>query len=156
MTFERAPMLLTVGKKGLKKLACSRQCGQWLAGAELKSEPSPERDSPSPRCKVLARARISTRRCVTPSGHEWNTLCDVERQLLAAKPESVLRFEARQTRLSGHPRKLRARIALIVGLLLGALMLVTGSASGALAFLTATTVIWVAWSCFGETGPRRT
>lgn len=90
------------------------------------------------------------------SDPEWKSLCDVERQLLAEDPEFARRFEARQTLLSGHPRKSGARIALIVGLLLTVIMLVAGSPSGALAFAAATSVVWLAWRYFDETGRRTT
>jgi Flp pilus assembly protein TadB len=77
--------------------------------------------------------------------HERETLREVEQLLMAEDPEFARSFEARQTRLSRHPRRLAARIALVAAALFTALMLVAGSLVGALAFAVATGLIWVVW-----------
>jgi hypothetical protein len=64
---------------------------------------------------------------------------------MAEDPGFARAYEARQTRLSRHPRRLGARIAVVVAVLLTALMLVTWSLVGALVFAVATGLIWVAW-----------
>jgi Flp pilus assembly protein TadB len=79
------------------------------------------------------------------SDYERKTLREVEQRLMAEDPEFARAFAARQMRLSRHPRRLGARIALVAAALFTALMLVTGSLVGALAFAVATGLLWVAW-----------
>lgn len=85
------------------------------------------------------------------SDHERKTLREVEQQLMAEDPEFARSFEARQARLSRHPRRLAVRIGVVVGALLAALMLVTGSLVGALVFAVTAGLIWVAWLHPGDT-----
>jgi hypothetical protein len=75
--------------------------------------------------------------------HERETLREVERQFLAEDPVFARAFEARQTRMSRHPRRLGARIALVAAALLTAFLLVAGSLGSALVVAVVTGLIWV-------------
>ena len=88
------------------------------------------------------------------SDHERKTLREVERQFIAEDPEFNRAFEARQTRLSRHPHRLGAGIAVVVAALFTAFLLVAGSLAGALAFAVATGLIWVAWRHSADTERR--
>jgi hypothetical protein len=77
--------------------------------------------------------------------HEQQTLREVERQFLVEDPEFARSFTTRAQRLK--PRHLDgglAKIAIVAAVLLGALMLVAGSPSGALAFAAGAGLIWLA------------
>jgi hypothetical protein len=76
------------------------------------------------------------------SDHERQTLREVERRFLAEDPGFARAFEARQTRLSRHPRRLGARIALVTAALLTAFLLVAGSLGSALTVAVVTGLIW--------------
>ena len=79
------------------------------------------------------------------SDHEWKTLREVERRLLTEDPEFTRSFDTRAQRLHGGSDRWGLQIFVVTGLLLSALMLVTGSLSGAVAFAAATGLIWLAW-----------
>ncbi len=89
------------------------------------------------------------------SDRERETLREVERRLLSEDPGFTRSFEARAQRL---PRGTRGgvglKIFLAAGLLLSAFVLVTGSAAGAVAFATATGLIWVVWR-FADDAPQQ-
>ena len=69
------------------------------------------------------------------SDHERKTLREVERQFLAEDPEFTRSFDTRAQRLRRrHLDGVSVKIAIVAAVLLGALMLVAGSPSGALAF----------------------
>lgn len=77
------------------------------------------------------------------SDHERRTLREVERQFLTEDPRFARAFEARQTRLSRHPHRLGAGLAVVVVALLTAFLLVAGSPGGALVLATVTgLIIW--------------
>jgi Flp pilus assembly protein TadB len=97
-----------------------------------------------------------SRRWVVLNDHERRTLRAVEHQFRAEDPEFTRLFEARQARqarLLRHPQKLGVNIAIVVAVLLAVLMLVVGSLAGALGFVVATGLIWLAWS--HSAGPDR-
>ena len=67
--------------------------------------------------------------------HERKTLREVERQFLVEDPEFTRSFATRAQRLERrHLDGGLVKIAIVAAVLLGALMLVAGSPSGALAF----------------------
>ena len=76
------------------------------------------------------------------SDHEWKTLREVERRLLTEDPEFTRSFDTRAQRLLGGSDRWGLQIFLVTGLLLSALMLVTGSLSGAVAFAAATGIVY--------------
>jgi len=80
------------------------------------------------------------------SDHEWKALREVERQFQAEDPGFARSFEARQTGMARHPRKLGVRLILGSAALLAVLVLIAGSLAGALAIAFTTALIWVAWS----------
>jgi hypothetical protein len=85
------------------------------------------------------------RRRVVLSDHERETLRAVERQFLAEDPEFARSFDMRARDLrGGHRVSVSLQIGIVATVLLGALMLVAGSPVGALAFATATGLIWQA------------
>jgi hypothetical protein len=80
------------------------------------------------------------------SDHEWDTLREVERQFLTEDPAFTRSFDTRARRLRRrHLDSASVKIAIMVAVLLGALMLMAGSPGGALAFAAATGLIWLAW-----------
>jgi Protein of unknown function (DUF3040) len=79
------------------------------------------------------------------SDRERETLREVERRLLQEDPAFARSFEARAKRLPRPAGGPGIKIFLIAGLLLSALVLVAGSLGGALAFATATGLIWLVW-----------
>ena len=80
------------------------------------------------------------------SDHERETLREVERQFLAEDPEFARSFDTRARDLGGEHRvSVSLQIGIVAAVLLVALMLVAGSPAGALAFATATGLIWHAW-----------
>jgi len=79
------------------------------------------------------------------SDHERETLREVERQLLVEDPDFTRSFATRAQRLERrHLDGGLVKIAIVAAVLLGALMLVAGSPSGALAFAAVTGLIWLA------------
>ena len=67
--------------------------------------------------------------------HERKTLGEVERQFQVEDPEFTCSFDTRAQRLGRrHLDEAWFQIAMVAAMLLGALMLVAGSPSGALAF----------------------
>jgi hypothetical protein len=79
------------------------------------------------------------------SDHEWRTLREVERRFLTEDPEFARSFATRAQRLERrHLDGGLAKIAILAAVLLGALMLVAGSPSGALAFAAGAALIWLA------------
>jgi hypothetical protein len=89
------------------------------------------------------------------SDHERKTLQELERQFMADDPEFPRRFDARAQRLDRKHLGGAATIAIVGAVLLVALMLVAGSLGGALAFATATGLIWLAWRHSSDTPPPR-
>ena len=78
--------------------------------------------------------------------HEQKTLREVECQFLAEDPQFTRAFEARQARLSRHPHRLGASLAVVVAALLTAFLLVAGSPGSALVVATTTgLIIWAVW-----------
>lgn len=88
------------------------------------------------------------------SDHERRTLQEVERLLLAEDPDFTQSFQARSQRLQRTDDGFGLKIFVVGGLLLSALMLVTGSLSGAVAFAVATGLIALVWRC-SQDPPRR-
>jgi Flp pilus assembly protein TadB len=88
------------------------------------------------------------------SDHERKTLREVERQFQAEDPDFTRSFEARQTRLARHPRKLGVRLTLGSAALLAVFVLIAGSLAGALAIAFATWLIWLVWRHSGATERR--
>jgi hypothetical protein len=77
--------------------------------------------------------------------HERKTLREVERQFLVEDPEFARSFATRAQRLERrHLDGGLVKIAILAAVLLGALMLVAGSPSGALAFAAGAALIWLA------------
>lgn len=79
------------------------------------------------------------------SDHERRTLRELERQLLDDDPGLHRSFDARAQRLGRSPLGLPATIAIAVAMVLGAVLLVAGAPGAALALLTVTGLLWVAW-----------
>lgn len=88
------------------------------------------------------------------SEHERKTRREVERHCMAKNPAFTRSFEERQTRLSRLRPQTRAVIAIMVAILLTALMLIGGTLAGALAFASATGLIWVVWRHSTNTNRR--
>lgn len=88
------------------------------------------------------------------SDYEWKTLREIERRLLTEDPEFTRSFDTRAQRLHGREDRWGLQIFVVIGLLLSALMLVTGSLSGAAAFAAATGLIWLAWRFSTTTRPQ--
>ena len=77
--------------------------------------------------------------------HERKTLREVERQFLVEDPEFTRSFATRAQHLeTQHQDGVGIKIFLVAAVLLGALMLVAGSPSGALAFAAGAGLIWLA------------
>jgi hypothetical protein len=77
--------------------------------------------------------------------HERKTLREVERQFLAEDPEFTRSFATRAQHLERrHLDGGLVKIAIVAAVLLGALMLVAGSPSGALAMAALAGLIWLA------------
>jgi Flp pilus assembly protein TadB len=92
-----------------------------------------------------------SRRWVVLNDHERKTLRAVEHEFRAEDPEFARIFEARQTSLSRHTRRLDASIVVAVVMLLVVLMVAAGSAVGAMGLIVATALFWVAWRHSGGT-----
>jgi Protein of unknown function (DUF3040) len=76
--------------------------------------------------------------------HERKTLSEVERQFQLEDPEFTRSFDTRAQRLRRrHLDGAWFQIAIVAAVLLGALMLVTGSPSGALAFAAVAGLTWL-------------
>ena len=76
--------------------------------------------------------------------HERKTLREVEHQLLVEDPEFTRSFATRAQRLERrHLDGGLVKIAILAAVLLGALMLVAGSPSGALAFAAVAGLTWL-------------
>jgi hypothetical protein len=88
------------------------------------------------------------------SDREREALREVERRLLIEDPEFARSFKARAQRLPHPAGGFGIKIFLIAGLLTSALVLVAGSIGGAVAFATATGLIWLTWRWAGETDQR--
>ena len=87
--------------------------------------------------------------------HERKTLREVERQFLVEDPEFTRSFATRAQRLERrHLDGGLVKIALVAAVLLGALMLVAGSPSGALAFAAVAGLIWLARQHSNDTRSR--
>ena len=79
------------------------------------------------------------------SDHERMTLREIERQILAEDPEFTRSFDMGVQRPHRERRDgVSVKIAIMAAVLLGALMLVAGSPSGALAFAAVAGLIWLA------------
>ena len=78
------------------------------------------------------------------SDHEWRTLREVERRFLTEDPEFTRSFATRAQHLGRAQGCVGIKIFLVAAVLLGALMLVAGSPSGALAFAAGAALIWLA------------
>jgi hypothetical protein len=77
--------------------------------------------------------------------HERETLREVERQFLVEDPEFTRSFDARAQRLQRrHLDGGLVKIFLVAAVLFGALMLLAGSPSGALAMAALAGLIWLA------------
>jgi hypothetical protein len=76
------------------------------------------------------------------SDHEWKSLHELERRLGGEDPEFPRSFEARAKRLDGARSGTAARVMVVLGVLLGALLLVAGSPDGAVAVVFTTGLIW--------------
>ncbi|MFC4949875.1 DUF3040 domain-containing protein [Pseudonocardia sp. GCM10023141] len=78
---------------------------------------------------------------------EREALRRVEHDVIADDPAFARSFEARLARLARvHRRRgLSVAIAVSVAFVLGTLALVSGSATGALAIMVITALIWFAW-----------
>ncbi len=77
--------------------------------------------------------------------HERKTLREFERQFQVEDPDFTRSFDTRAQRL--HRRQLDGawfQIAIVAAVLLGAIMLVAGSPSGALAFAAVAGLTWLA------------
>jgi len=91
------------------------------------------------------------------SDHERKTLREVERQILAEDPEFTRSFDMGAQRLRRERRDgASVKIAIVTAVLLGALMLMAGSPTGALAFAAATGLIWLAWRHSNDPSRRPT
>ena len=77
--------------------------------------------------------------------HERKSLRELEQRFMAEDPEFTRSFEARQARLSRHPRRRGSRIALVAGMLLVGLLLIAGSLAGALVVAVTAGMVWMAW-----------
>lgn len=88
------------------------------------------------------------------SDHEWKTLREVEHRMLTEDPEFTRSFDTRAQRLRDRSDRWGLRIFIVIGLLLSALTLATGSLSGAMAFAFTTGLIWVAWRFSVATDPQ--
>ena len=89
--------------------------------------------------------------------HEWKTLREVELQFTTEDPEFCRSFDTHARRLQReHVDRLPVKIAIVVAVLLGALMLVAGSPAGALAFVAVTGLIWLAWRNSNDPSRRST
>ena len=76
--------------------------------------------------------------------HERKTLGEVERQFQVEDPEFTCSFDTRAQRLGRrHLDGAWFQIAIVAAVLLGALMLVAGSPSGALAFAAVAGLTWL-------------
>jgi hypothetical protein len=86
------------------------------------------------------------REVIVSSDHERETLLGIERRLLSDDPEFAQSFDARARDLYSASRDgVGAKIFLVAGLLISALMLVVGSLGGAVAFTVGTGLIWLVW-----------
>jgi hypothetical protein len=103
---------------------------------------------------IAAAGQQLIRRCTVLSDRERKTLREVERRLLIEDPEFARSFAARAQRLPGPAGPLGIKIFLIAGLLVSAFVLVAGSLGGAVAFATATGLIWLTWRWAGEADPN--
>jgi hypothetical protein len=89
------------------------------------------------------------------SDRERETLREVEARILNEDPEFARTFHARARRLPQvSTGGVGIKIFVVVGLLLGALLLVAGSLTGALAFVIATALVWLMWRFAGDAGQR--
>jgi len=87
--------------------------------------------------------------------HERKTLGEVERQFQVEDPEFTCSFDTRAQRLGRrHLDEAWFQIAMVAAMLLGALMLVAGSPSGALAFAAGAALIWLARQHSNDTRSR--
>jgi hypothetical protein len=87
--------------------------------------------------------------------HERRTLREVERQFVVEDPEFARSFATRAQRLERrHLDGGLVKIAIVAAVLLGALMLVAGSPSGALAFAAGAALIWLARQHSNDTRSR--
>ena len=77
------------------------------------------------------------------SDHEWRTLREVERRFLTEDPEFTRSFATRAQHLGRAQGCVGIKIFLVAAVLLGALMLVAGSPSGALAFAAVAGLTWL-------------
>lgn len=90
------------------------------------------------------------------SEHDWTVLGEVERQLRAEDPEFTRSFATNAQRLQrGRPDRDLIKLATVGAVLLAALMLVAGSAGGALAFAAVAGLIWWARAPVREHLARR-
>ena len=86
------------------------------------------------------------------SDRERHVLNEVERRLASDDPAFARRFAATVQRLGHGPHRRVARIAIATAVLLGGLLLLAGSAVGALAAVAATGLVWLAWRTCPDTG----
>lgn len=91
--------------------------------------------------------------------HERRTLREFERQFQVEDPEFTRSFDTRAQRLSRrHLDRPWFQIAIVAALMLGALLLVSGAPSGALAFAAIACLAWLArrrWNHAPDRSMRR-
>ena len=91
--------------------------------------------------------------------HERKTLREFEREFQVEDPEFIRSFDTGAQRLRRrHPDGVWFQIAIVAAVLLGALMLVAGSLSGALAFAAVAGLTWWArrrWNGASDRSMRR-
>ncbi|MEU7817472.1 DUF3040 domain-containing protein [Pseudonocardia sp. NPDC049154] len=78
--------------------------------------------------------------------HDHRTLDELEWNLSMGDPDFVGRFDRGQQRMSARFRQRRGnRIALLTALSVGVLLLLLGTAAGAVAAMLTTGLVWLAW-----------
>ncbi|WP_433503688.1 DUF3040 domain-containing protein [Pseudonocardia halophobica] len=78
--------------------------------------------------------------------HDHRTLDELEWNLSMEDPEFVVRFDRGQQRMSAQFRHRRGtRIALVIAVSVGVLLLLLGTPAGAVAAMLTTGLVWLAW-----------
>ena len=88
------------------------------------------------------------------SDHEWRTLREVERRFLTGDTAFAQSFDARAQHVRRAQGGVGIRIFLVAAVLLGALMQVAGSPSGALVLAAGAALIWLARQHSNDTRSR--
>lgn len=77
---------------------------------------------------------------------DHRTLDELEWNFSMEDPEFVVRFDRGQQRMSARFRQRRGnRIALVVAVVVGVLLMLLGTPAGALAATLTTGLVWLAW-----------